>query len=104
MNLTFTLLAAMLVSPAMVQDERALHISACLWDLRAQCEEKLRVLTHAQRLMDCYRDDGQQPHTQKRLQGEIESFIRLNATTRDIAGDCLRLVSGVAAERTDGTA
>jgi hypothetical protein len=87
----------------MAQDEKILHISACLWDLRAQCEEKLRVLTLAQRLTDQYRSDGQQPHTQQRLQGEIESFLRLNAITRDIAGDCMRLVSGVI-ERTDSTA
>jgi hypothetical protein len=93
----------MLVSTAMVPDDKILHISACLWDLRAQCEEKLRVLTLAQRLMDQYRTDGQQPHTQQRLQGEIESFLRLNATTRETAEDCRRLVGGIA-QRTDGTA
>ena len=44
------------------------EIAACLWDLRAQCEQAMRTLTDAQRLTEDYRDaDRHQNLVRRRL-------------------------------------
>jgi hypothetical protein len=73
-------------------------VSACLWDLRAQCEQQLRSLTHAQRLADEFREC---PITRAllkpRLVRDVEAVLRTNGIVREAAGDCANMVGRLTA-------
>ena len=69
------------------------EIAACLWDLRAQCEQAIRTLTDAQRLTEDYRDAGEHQNlVRRRLLADLAAVIRNNASITDAAQDCLGLV------------
>ena len=69
------------------------EIAACLWDLRAQCEQAMRKLTDAQRLTEDYRDAApQQNLVRRRLLSDVQAVIETNAAIKDAAHDCLSLV------------
>ena len=68
-------------------------LSACLWDLRSQCEQQLRSLTHAQRLADEFRECRTTRALLKpRLVRDVEAVLRTNAVLREAAEDCANLV------------
>jgi hypothetical protein len=68
-------------------------VSACLWDLRAQCEEQLRRLTEAQRVTEAYRDSGSPRRSVKlRLQAEIEQVLNANGVIRQAAQECAKTI------------
>jgi len=77
-------------------------VSACLWDLRALCEQQLRALTDAQRLTDEYR---RFPHTRPLLKGRLVSdvaeVIRTTALVLESAQDCAGLVNTLPAAVAD---
>jgi hypothetical protein len=69
------------------------EIAACLWDLRAQCEQAMRTLTDAQRLTEDYRDAARHQNlVRRRLLADVTAVIRTNAAIKDAAQDCLALV------------
>lgn len=69
------------------------EIAACLWDLRAQCEQAMRTLTDAQRLTEDYRDaERHQNLVRRRLLADVTAVIRTNTAIKDAAQDCLSLV------------
>jgi hypothetical protein len=69
------------------------EIAACLWDLRAQCEQAMRTLTDAQRLTEDYRDaDRHQNLVRRRLLADVQAVLQTNAAIKDAAQDCLSLV------------
>jgi len=79
-------------SPAM-PDAASREITACLWDLRAQCEQQLRALTDAQRLADEFA--GQPSHRgllKGRLVSDIEMVHRAARAVQSGAEDCADLV------------
>jgi hypothetical protein len=72
------------------------EIAACLWDLRAQCEQAMRALTDAQRLTEDYRDaDRHQNLVRRRLLADVQSVLQTNAAIKDAAQDCLTLVESL---------
>jgi hypothetical protein len=76
-----------------VADATLREIAACLWDLRAQCEQELRALTDAQRLTEDYRDnDRHQNLVRRRLLGDIQAVLRTNGAIREAALDCQKLI------------
>jgi hypothetical protein len=69
------------------------EIAACLWDLRAQCEQSMRTLTDAQRLTEDYRDaDRHQNLVRRRLLADVQAVLQTTAAIKDAAQDCLALV------------
>jgi len=69
------------------------EIAACLWDLRAQCEQAMRTLTDAQRLTEDHREDVRhRTIVRRRLQADLQSVLQTNTAIRDAAEDCLGLV------------
>jgi hypothetical protein len=69
------------------------EIAACLWDLRAQCEQAMRTLTDAQRLTEDYRDaDRHQNLVRRRLLADVQAVLQTTAAIKDAAQDCLALV------------
>ena len=74
-------------------------ISACLWDLRAQCENQLRSLTDAQRLNDDYREGAGHLLVSGRLHANLEGVLRANTVIREAAVDCLRLIAELPGNR-----
>ena len=79
--------------PAFVAETTLSEIAACLWDLRAQCEQAMRTLTDAQRLTEDYRDaDRHQNLVRRRLLADVTAVLRTNAAIKDAAHDCLALV------------
>ena len=72
------------------------EIAACLWDLRAQCEQAMRTLTDAQRLTDGSRDADRNPNlVRRRLLADVHAVIRTNTAIGDAAQDCLGLVENL---------
>jgi hypothetical protein len=66
------------------------EVSACLWDLRAQCEDQLRALSEAQRAIEAYRDASSQPTTigeRKKLLEHLSRVIEASAQIRKLAED-----------------
>ena len=67
-------------------------VSACLWDLRALCEQQLRALTDAQRLTDEYRTF---PHSRSLLKRRLvadndaseEELKKIDAEMRAVVTD-----------------
>jgi hypothetical protein len=69
------------------------EIAACLWDLRAQCEQATRTLTDAQRLAEDYRDtDTHRSLVRRRLLANLEAVLQTNTAIREAAQDCVALV------------
>jgi hypothetical protein len=69
------------------------EIAACLWDLRAQCEQEMRALTDAQRLTEDYRDSEVHKNlVRRRLLANLQAVISTNSAIREAARDCLALV------------
>ena len=69
------------------------EIAACLWDLRAQCEQAMRTLTDAQRLTEDYRDaDRHRNLVRRRLIADVQAVLQTNAAISEAAHDCLALV------------
>jgi hypothetical protein len=69
------------------------EIAACLWDLRAQCEQAMRTLTDAQRLTDDSRDASRDGNlVRRRLLADVTAVIRTNTAIAEAAQDCLTLV------------
>src|SRR5690349_20230712 len=55
------------------------EIAACLWDLRAQCEQAMRTLTDAQRLTEDHREDVRhRTIVRRRLQADLQSVLQTN--------------------------
>ena len=79
-----------------MSDARLTTLSALLWDLRAQCEQKLRALTDAQRLVD---EDGGSGATVKRLLAHLDEILRLDSLARDTAQECRDVASTLEAEQ-----
>ena len=80
--------------PAFVAETTLSEIAACLWDLRAQCEQAIRTLTDAQRLTEDYRDaDRHMNLVRRRLLADVNAVIRTNTAISDAAHDCLALVT-----------
>jgi hypothetical protein len=76
-----------------VADTTLSEIAACLWDLRAQCEQAMRTLTDAQRLTEDYRDaDRHQNLVRRRLLADVKAVLQTNAAIGEVAQDCLVLV------------
>ena len=72
------------------------EIAACLWDMRAQCEQAMRTLTDAQRLTEDYRDaDRHQNLVRRRLMADMQAVIRTNAAIKEAAHDCLKLIENL---------
>ena len=70
-------------------------LSAHLWDLRAQCERKMRALTEAQRLVDEYAmepDAG--PTVKNRLLLNLDQVVKLDGVALEVARRC-RTVAGI---------
>jgi hypothetical protein len=79
-------------APAVAETTLA-EIAACLWDLRAQCEQSMRTLTDAQRLTGDNRDaDRHQNLVRRRLIAAMQAVLHTNAAIKDAAQDCLALV------------
>lgn len=82
-----------------MQDTPLAMVSACLWDLRAQCEQQLRSLTDAQRIADQFH--GSSPAAaellKRRLAASVESVLRSNAVIREATQDCVDLVEHISA-------
>jgi hypothetical protein len=76
-----------------VADTTLREIAACLWDLRAQCEQAMRTLTDAQRLTDDSRDADRNANlVRRRLLADVTAVIRTNTAIGEAAQDCLTLV------------
>ena len=74
-------------------------IAACLWDLRAQCEEQLRRLTEAQRVADSYRDaTGHKSLTRLQLETEIGRVLNANAVIRKASQSCAEMIRELPAD------
>jgi hypothetical protein len=77
------------------------QIAACLWDLRAQCEQQLRALTNVHRLLDDYRPTGEHRLEAKRqLLLNVELVGSTSHHVSEAAEHCLGLLEQLpAAER-----
>lgn len=63
-------------------------LAASLWDLRAQCEQKLRILTHTQRLLEQYTSDGPSDAGKRSLTAALDEIVRIDTFALDMARDC----------------
>jgi hypothetical protein len=73
-------------------------VSACLWDLRTQCEQQLRSLTSAQRLIDDFREHPEARALLKRqLVQDMDSVLRANRIVSEAAQDCSTAVHSLPA-------
>ena len=71
-------------------------IAACLWDLRAQCEQQLRAISDAQRLCNLYRSQPDtQPEMKSRLQADVQTVRAANTIIVSALGDCERMVNAL---------
>ena len=80
-------------------DTKLRTLAAQLWDLRGQCEHKLRSLTDAQRLVDEYvsgTDRG--TVVQRRLVSDLDEVVRLDAVAMDIAKACRELAASLGSD------
>jgi len=69
------------------------EITACLWDLRAQCEQQVRALTDAQRLADEFANRPDHRSLLKgRLVSDMEMVLRAARDLRSGAEECANLV------------
>jgi hypothetical protein len=68
-------------------------VSACLWDLRTQCEQQLRSITDAQRLIDEFRERREaRAFLKRQLIKDVESVLRTNRIVTEAAHDCAAAV------------
>ncbi len=69
------------------------EIAACLWDLRAQCEQTMRTLTDAHRLTEDHRDAARHRNlVRRRLLADVKAVLQTNLAIGEAAQDCLTLV------------
>ena len=70
-------------------DDTLKLLSAHLWDLRAQCERKLRALTEAQRLVDEYAMEPESgPTVKRRLVLSLDQVVTLDGEALKCARQC----------------
>jgi hypothetical protein len=68
-------------------------VSASLWYLRSQCEQQLRAITDALRVIDQSREvPGGRLFLKRRLATDMESVIQTNKIIGDAAQDSAELV------------
>lgn len=68
-------------------------IGACLWDLRAQHEERLRKLAAAQRLLEQFaRVPAAQRDVRQQLLAEVERTLDGSTDLREASQECLKIV------------
>jgi hypothetical protein len=68
-------------------------VSACLWDLRAQCEQQLRALTNAQRVLDDYRDRPEdRTYLKHQLQKDVQQVVQTNEAVFEGVRYCVSVV------------
>jgi hypothetical protein len=68
-------------------------VSASLWDLRTQCEQQLRSLTNAQRIIDEFRErHDARVFLKRQLVADMELVLRTNKTVSEAARDCAAAV------------
>ena len=73
-------------------------VSASLWDLRTQCEQQLRSLTNAQRIIDEFRErHDARVFLKQQLVDEMESVLRSNKIVSEAARDCAAAVHALPA-------
>jgi hypothetical protein len=73
-------------------------VSACLWDLRTQCEQQLRSLTDAQRLIDDFRERRDaRAFLKRQLVKDMESVLRTNRIVNEAAHDCATAIDTLTA-------
>jgi hypothetical protein len=71
-------------------------IAASLWDLRALCEQQLRAITNAQRLIDHYRDNpAAQADAKRRLLGDLAVMVEAHATIGESLGGCQQAMANL---------
>ena len=67
-------------------DETVKLLLAHLWDVRAQCEHKLRVLTEAQRLVDAYAmEPHSSPTVKRQLLLNLDQVVKLDGVALEDA-------------------
>jgi hypothetical protein len=73
-------------------------VSASLWDLRTQCEQQLRSLTNAQRIIDEFRErQDARVFLKQQLVDDMESVLRTNKIVSEAARDCAAAVNALPA-------
>jgi hypothetical protein len=73
-------------------------VTACLWDLRAQCEHQLRALTNAQRVLDDYRDrPADRGYLKHQLQQDVQQVVHTNESVLETVRYCVSVVRGLPA-------
>jgi hypothetical protein len=73
-------------------------VSASLWDLRTQCEQQLRSLTNAQRIIDEFRErQDVRVFLKQQLVDDMESVLRTNKIVSEAARDCAAAVHALPA-------
>lgn len=74
-------------------DTSIVMVSASLWDLRTQCEQQLRALTDAQRIIDQFRERRDaRAYLKRQLVSDMESVLRTNKIISEAARDCAAAV------------
>ena len=63
-------------------------LAAHLWDLRAQCEQKMRVLTDAQRLVHDYLTVPNAAVARQELRRLLDSILEIDEVALHIARQC----------------
>jgi hypothetical protein len=67
-------------------------MSAHLWDLRAQCEQQVRALTHAQQQLDALRDGKDRTACDaalEALQADLARVVQVNRAVREAAQEAV---------------
>lgn len=78
-------------------------VAACLWDLRAQCEQQLRAVTEAQRLIDRYRDRPEAQSDMKRqILSHFAAVVEAQVAANEAIADCERLILQLPATAASG--
>ena len=71
-------------------------VAASLWDLRVQCEQQMRAITDAQRLIDKYRDaPDRQCDAKRRLLTDLGLLVTAHATIGEALGACERAIQSL---------
>jgi hypothetical protein len=71
-------------------------VTACLWDLRAQCEQQLRALTNAQRVLDDYRDrPAARTYLKHQLQQDVQQVVHTNESVLEGVRYCVSIVQAL---------
>ena len=68
------------------------ELAACLWDLRTQCEQQLRALTDAQRLLEDHRLVPFDPDLKARMMRDVLQVSAASNVIAQAAADCATIV------------